>query len=226
MWLAPSGGSSDTKKFQRKALCFCLLANVSLASSSTLFLLPLPWQLLLLPSFMGIRTRTVFLWLSNGIQNSGSLRNPPDLQCQTGTAKTPSLLYGKAPQCLPCLCKNIHCWTTQIISQSSRLITASDLFWCRTWLIEFGWHLSYMCSIAQTSPNIAHLLGLQVLSCGQGNATYEVIETALGLSLQSCNWQSLQEDLPVEKGRKLAFNIKVFGLNQTRQMDLLFMIRS
>lgn len=224
MWLAPSGGSPDKKKFQRKALCFCLLANVSLASSSTSFLLPLPWQLLLLPSFMGIRTRTGFFWLSNGTQNSDSLGNPPDLQWQTGTAETPSLLYGKVPQCLPCLCKSSHCWTTQIVSQSSRLITASDLFWCRIWLIEFGWHLSYVCSIAQTSPNITHLLRLQVLPCGQGNATYEVIETALGLSLQSCSWQSLEEDLPGGKGGKLA--IKVFGLNQTRQMDLLFTMRS
>lgn len=38
--------------------------------------------------------------------NSGSLGNSPHLQCQTGTAETPSLLYRKAPQCLPSLCES------------------------------------------------------------------------------------------------------------------------
>ena len=64
--------------------------------------------------------------------NSGSLGNPPDLQCQTGTAETPSLLYRKALQCLPCLCESSHRWAARIISQSFRLITAADLFCCRT----------------------------------------------------------------------------------------------
>lgn len=64
--------------------------------------------------------------------NSGSLGHSPDLQCQTGTAETPSLLYRKAPQCLPCLHERSHCWATRIVSQSSCLITATDLFCCRT----------------------------------------------------------------------------------------------
>lgn len=70
--------------------------------------------------------------------NNGSLGNSPDLQCQTGTAETPSLLYRKAPQCLPCLYESSHCWATRIVSQSSRPITASDLFCCRTQLIQFS----------------------------------------------------------------------------------------
>lgn len=163
------------------------------------FFVPCKFLYSVAASFTDIRTQ--LLWPSNRTHNSGPPETSPGLNCQT--AEPSSLLHQSHPivsiNCtktattgpLRPYCKSVFTFLPSICSLLNNTIF-------------IGWHFFYVWNIAEMSPNITHLLWLHIYSCGQGTATCESIETALGTSLQSCSWQDLQKDLLWGKRKKIS----------------------